>query len=157
MDGIPVGWKGQNQRPTESDRIVLASRSQLVVPAMPPGKGRSMNLAEAIKKHTDWKIKLRSAITNHETVDAATISRDNACEFGKWLHGDGRAAYGHRPGFANCVSAHAAFHLEAGKVAAAINAKKYDEAKAMLAIGTQFAGLTGTVSAAIANLQKEAA
>ena len=79
-----------------------------------------MNLNEAINKHTDWKIKLRAAINNKETVDAATLSRDNACELGKWLHGEGKTAFGQRPSFAKLVAAHTAFHLEAGKVATAI-------------------------------------
>ena len=116
-----------------------------------------MNLSEAINKHTDWKIKLRSAINNGETIDATALSRDSACELGKWLHGEGMAKFSRCASFSNCASAHAGFHVEAGKVATVINAKRYDEAKQMIAPGSKFAEATSIVIDALAKLQKEAA
>jgi len=35
-----------------------------------------MNLDRAIEKHTQWKIKIRSAISNQETLDVSLISKD---------------------------------------------------------------------------------
>ena len=53
-----------------------------------------MDFNEAIKAHSDWKMKLRSAIQAQTTLDAATIARDDCCVLGKWLHGESRAQFG---------------------------------------------------------------
>lgn len=115
-----------------------------------------MDLDSAIGKHAEWKLKLRSAIAKQETMDAATISKDNCCELGKWLHGEAKAKLGQLKSYSDCVAKHAAFHVEAGKVAATINAKKFVEAEAMLASGTPYNAASGTVGVAIMQLKKEA-
>jgi hypothetical protein len=46
-----------------------------------------MNLDNAIATHARWKLKFRGAISAQETLDAATIGKDDCCEIGKWLHG----------------------------------------------------------------------
>ena len=53
-----------------------------------------MNLDEAVKKHIEWRAKFRLAIVKKEQMDAATISKDNCCEVGKWLHGEGKSRWG---------------------------------------------------------------
>ena len=50
-----------------------------------------MDLNQAIEKHAEWKVKFRSAIVKKESMDAGTISKDNCCELGKWLHRIGGA------------------------------------------------------------------
>ncbi len=114
-----------------------------------------MNLDTAIQAHAQWKMKLRSAISRCETVDAATISADNCCELGRWMHGEGRARLGRSPVFAECLTLHAAFHREAGRVAMAINGRRYDEADAMLASGTPYSEASSAVGAALIRLKRE--
>lgn len=115
-----------------------------------------MSLDTAIQKHVDWKIKFRSAITKKETLDAATISKDNCCEFGKWLHGDGKTQYGKLDSFKTCLSKHAAFHIEAGKLASAINAGKFAEAEATLGSNSSaFSTISSEVVTSIMRLKKE--
>ena len=115
-----------------------------------------MDLVSAIAKHTEWKTKFRGAITKKEQMDVATISKDNCCELGKWLHGEGKTQYGRLASHAECMQKHAAFHVEAGKVASAINAKKYTEAEAMLGGGTSYSQISSDVGVAISRLKKEA-
>lgn len=115
-----------------------------------------MDLNQAITKHAEWKVKFRSAISNQETLDAETISKDDCCELGKWLHGESKAKYGKFASYSDCVSKHATFHVEAGKVAKAINAKKYAEAESMLGAGTPYSTISGAVGGAIMHLKKEA-
>jgi methyl-accepting chemotaxis protein len=114
-----------------------------------------MDLDHANMAHAQWKVKLRSAISAKEAMDTATISKDNKCEFGQWLHGDAKAKFGHLSSYGKCVAAHAAFHIEAGKVATLINAKRYDDAAAMLGMGTPFAESSGNVTTAIFAMQKQ--
>jgi methyl-accepting chemotaxis protein len=115
-----------------------------------------MDLSQAIAKHAEWKTKFRKAISGKEMMDASTISTDNCCELGKWLHGEGKAKYGSLGGHAACLGKHATFHVEAGKVARAINAKKFGEAEAMLNGGTLYAAASNAVGVAIMQLKKEA-
>ena len=116
-----------------------------------------MNLDDALKAHGDWKVKLRTAIRDRQQIDAATLARDNACPFGQWLHGGAKTQYGKLKSYANCLDKHAAFHREAGKVAAAINAGRFAEAEKMLDGGTPYAFASSAVGGAILGLRKEAA
>ena len=114
-----------------------------------------MDLKQAIVKHTEWKTRFRTAISKHETMDAETISKDNCCDLGKWLHGESKQKMGKLVSHAECVSKHALFHTEAGKVAKAINAKEYTEAEAMLNPDTPYWNASTAVALAIMHLMKE--
>jgi len=114
----------------------------------------TMNLDSAIKAHAQWKMKFRSAITAKETMDAATIAKDDCCEIGKWLHGEGRAACGAKPEFVALIERHREFHREAGKVAAAINARQFDLATRMIDGATPFANASSTVGVVILALKR---
>ncbi|MBC3861549.1 CZB domain-containing protein [Undibacterium jejuense] len=115
-----------------------------------------MDLNNAIAKHSEWKTKLRSAITRKETLDASTISKDNCCDLGKWLHGEAKSSFGHLAAHSDCVKKHAEFHVQAGKVASAINEKKYTEAEAMIEAGTPYTKASSAIGVAILHLKKEA-
>ena len=113
-----------------------------------------MDLNDATKAHAESKVRLRNAIANQERLDVATISADNCCALGKWLHGEARSRYDQRPAYRECVTAHAAFHREAGAVAKAINAGDYGRASTMLNLGTPYSAASGNVVAAIGALKK---
>ncbi len=112
-----------------------------------------MDLNLAIQKHAEWKYKFRTAMEKHEPMDAATIAKDNCCEIGKWLHGEAKAKHGHLASYAKCLSAHAAFHIEAGKIAALINSQKKEEAERMLSSGTPYHEASKRVGIAIIELK----
>lgn len=114
-----------------------------------------MDLNNAVEKHGEWRMKFRAAIANKETLDAAAISRDTGCEFGKWLHGEAKTQYAHLAGYAQCVRNHAAFHVEAGKIAALANAKKFTDAQKMLGIGTPYALASTEVGSAVFALKNQ--
>lgn len=48
-----------------------------------------MNLDTAVQTHALWNTKLRNAISKREQMDLITLSRDDCCELGIWLHGEG--------------------------------------------------------------------
>ncbi len=98
-----------------------------------------MNLTDAINAHTDWKIRLRGAISDRASLDVQVIARDDCCEFGDWLHGNARDRFGALPAHQECVVAHAKFHRCAADVAEAINAGEYSKAERMLDAGTAYA------------------
>ena len=115
-----------------------------------------MDLDSAIQKHAEWKMKFRSAIAKQESLDVATIAKDNCCDLGKWLHGEGKSQYGSLGSHADCLVQHAKFHVEAGRVAQAINAKKYADAENMMGSGTPYSTASNVVASAIMKLKKEA-
>ncbi|MBR7782681.1 CZB domain-containing protein [Undibacterium luofuense] len=115
-----------------------------------------MDLDNAVAKHAEWKVKFRKAITAKEQLDADTIAKDNCCDLGKWLHGESRTKIGGLASYKDCVSRHANFHVEAGKVAKLINKGAYSEAEKALDAGTSYATASSAVSLAIGKLKKEA-
>lgn len=114
-----------------------------------------MDIDSAIAKHAEWKVKFRGAINAQQTLDAATIAKDNCCDLGKWLYSDGKTSLAQFPAYANCVAKHKAFHQEAGKVAAAINARNYKVAEQMIDSGSAFMDASKSVAVALVNLRKE--
>jgi methyl-accepting chemotaxis protein len=115
-----------------------------------------MDLQEAIRAHSEWKTKLRGAITAKSTLDVATISRDDCCLLGKWLHGESSPLYGLLNSHVTCMKKHALFHQEAAKIATNINAKRFADAQRMLEIGGPYAAASNEVVFAIDALKREA-
>ncbi len=112
-----------------------------------------MDLNVAIQKHAEWKFKLRNAVHSKTVLDAQSISKDNNCEFGKWLHGEARLFLGSHKSYPNCVAEHAAFHLAAGSVARAVNAGQKEQVEKLMAAGSEFAERSKKVAVAIVELQ----
>jgi hypothetical protein len=115
-----------------------------------------MDLDKAVGAHADWKVKLRVAIANHQTIDAEKLSSDCQCELGLWLKGEGRGAHGSSPSFGACVEAHSSFHRAAGAVARAINSGDYAGAERQLDAGSPFAEASSAVAVAVRRLKREA-
>lgn len=82
----------------------------------------------AIESHQDWKQKLKAAILSGEALDADTIRKDDCCQLGKWLHGEGRILYGNKNEYFDLCRKHAFFHKLAGVVATSINTGRVEMA-----------------------------
>jgi len=115
----------------------------------------TINLDDATKAHVDWKTKFRVAIHKQDTMDAATIAKDNCCELGKWLHGEAKTRHSEVAAYPVLVTRHAAFHVEAGKIAALVNAKKFAEAELALQGDTPYGKASQSVGQAILQMRKE--
>jgi methyl-accepting chemotaxis protein len=118
-------------------------------------KEQFMNFDEAIMKHAEWRMKLRTAMVRKEKLDAMAIGRDNNCELGKWLHGEGKTQAARLPSFDACVAEHRAFHAEAGKIASLINQGKYEEAEKLLAAGSEYSRISTSVGGRLIRLKHE--
>ena len=129
-----------------------SSRQELVTDS-----SGDMNLDAAIEKHAEWKVRLRQAISKEEQLDAASISKDNCCQLGHWLYGDGKSNLGHSAEFQRLITAHRDFHAEAGRVAEMINARRYSEAEQALQKGSKYIAASDTVRDAIYALKKRTA
>ncbi len=114
-----------------------------------------MDINLAIRAHTDWKARFSSALSQKEQLDAACVAADDCCALGKWLHGDGKSSIGATKRYQECVKRHAEFHKEAGKVATAINQKRYTDAMGMMDDGTPFATTSAAVVETMLALKSE--
>jgi methyl-accepting chemotaxis protein len=109
-----------------------------------------------VASHAYWKEKLYDAITNKEMLDVETISKDDCCELGKWLHSEEvHPQISHLQSYHNLIEKHAAFHIEAGNVARMINTKKYDVALRLLDCSSAFERASIAVIADIFALKAE--
>lgn len=116
-----------------------------------------MDLTDAINAHTDWKIRLRGAISDQCALDVDTIARDDCCELGRWLHGPSKERFGALPAHGECLASHARFHRCAADVAATINAREYVKAEQMLSAGSRYALASRAIVLAIEALRRQCA
>ncbi|MBQ0930136.1 methyl-accepting chemotaxis protein [Ideonella alba] len=116
---------------------------------------QDFSLDKAVRAHVEWRTKLRNAAMQGEQLDIQTVSRDDACPLGGWLHGEGRHRCGQLPSFTALVSEHAGFHRQVGAVARLVNAGQSDQAIAAMDGGTPFAEATQSTVRLIRQLMHE--
>ncbi len=65
-----------------------------------------------------WKEKLNSTLdgSSTERYEVSTVSQDNLCVLGKWLHGPGKKYYSRLPEYDALKRVHREFHLCAADV-----------------------------------------
>jgi methyl-accepting chemotaxis protein len=114
-----------------------------VAEAVPPA---DFDFDQAIEAHRQWKVRLRQAIAEHARLDSDTLCRDDQCPLGRWIHGAGGQAWGHRPTFVALLDKHAEFHRTAGEVAVQINAGQYAQAERLIGSGTAFSQVSTEVA-----------
>ncbi|TJZ73007.1 CZB domain-containing protein [Chitiniphilus eburneus] len=112
-----------------------------------------MDLYQAIKAHGEWRWKFRMAIGKGDRLDTHSISSDDRCPLGQWLHSEGKRHYANLPAYTECLHQHAVFHREAAKVAQTINAQRYDDAELMLLPGTPYSNSSVAIGTAIIHLR----
>ncbi len=115
-----------------------------------------MNLDEALSKDEELKTKFQNAVTAKAPLDAVIIGKTDRCVLGNWLYGEGERKYQFLKGYKPCVEAHAAFHLQAGKVVRQINGGEYEDAQAMIADGSAYSKAFVALDAAVKQLKKDA-
>jgi len=77
-----------------------------------------MDLDHAVLAHQQWKSRLNQFLggTLQEKLDPAIVGRDDQCELGKWIHGNGSKALHQEAEFQHLQQCHAKFHRKAGEV-----------------------------------------
>ncbi len=71
---------------------------------------RSLDFTMVKTAHRSWRLKLRNFLDGRENLTAEKISSHRDCELGKWLYGDGGAAYGHLAEFGELEEKHQQMH-----------------------------------------------
>ncbi|MGO9483926.1 MAG: CZB domain-containing protein [Rhodomicrobium sp.] len=116
-----------------------------------------MNLDEAVKAHSAWKMKLSVYLRHPDhSIDPAEAGNDDHCPLGKWLQGDGKKLSG-LPEYKTLVSEHARFHRAVGRVVEQANAGKNVQEESMLGSDSEFADASRNIVQAIVQLKRKTA
>lgn len=113
-----------------------------------------MNFDDAIAAHIKWKVRLNQFIdgTGTEQLVSANVCKDNLCDLGKWIYGDG-AKYNTASHYKDLVSKHANFHRCAADVVKKVEGGDKAGAKSLLA--GPFSVASKETVTAIMELKKE--
>jgi len=109
--------------------------------------------AEAIGKgvaaHAAWKARLRAAVSSGKfEVPSATVSRDDQCEFGKWLYGlSGKETQTEH--FSAVKRLHARFHEEAAKVVTLATSGEMGKAEEAIGVQGDYTKASGELTQAM--------
>ncbi|WP_082053861.1 chemotaxis protein CheW [Methyloterricola oryzae] len=113
-------------------------------------------LENAVQAHTRWKTRLRAALDGAgEKLDPAVVGRDNACDLGKWIHGEGGDQYSDMSAFGELKTAHAKFHRCAAEVVRRNEVGDKKAAEKLLGPDGEFAAASSVTIRAIKRLEKE--
>lgn len=111
-----------------------------------------MNFNDALVAHTNWKNRIKSFIDHQEPLDAIAVAKDNNCDLGKWIYGEG-AKYSSLPEFQVVKTKHAQFHQTAAETIRKASGLPKDEALALLGFGSAYSSASAGCVHAISELQ----
>lgn len=108
--------------------------------------GLKEEIGQAIAAHGQWKVKFRDFMAGKLDLDASVVGKNDQCQFGKWLEGEGRKLM-QKGDYDEIYRLHSEFHKIAGGVVS--KKKSGDAAGAQKDLEPQ-----GTFTAASAALTK---
>ncbi len=115
-----------------------------------------MDFGDAIRAHVEWKLRLRMLLDGQgEPMSRDVVARDDACELGRWIHGQGRV-YLEDPAYAELKEAHARFHQAAAEIVRLAEGGDQQRAVASLETG-EYSKRSAAVVAAIMRMRQVAA
>lgn len=117
-----------------------------------------MDFDEAVRAHSDWKMKLAMYLRKRDgSFKPDEVCQDNRCVMGKWIHGEGRAAFGSRPSFGALRDKHARFHREAAEVVRCADAGQSVSEEVAIGANSAFARASAEVVDAVRKIKLEIA
>lgn len=112
-----------------------------------------MNFDEAIRAHSDWKMKLGTYLRNPDgSLKSAEISPDNKCPLGQWIYGEG-AKFSTLPEYEILRTEHAKFHKEAAQVVTKADSGQNVTEEVALGANSGFAKASSSVVSAIMKMK----
>ncbi len=113
-----------------------------------------MDFEKAIRAHVQWKSKLIAYIANpNHSVNAATVAKDDSCELGKWIHGEGQK-HSKSPEFAKLVTDHARFHSAAADIVRKADAGQHVSQEVALGAKSDYASASTAVISELMRLNR---
>ena len=111
-----------------------------------------MNFDQVIFAHSDWKNHFKHYLEGKEKLDEQTVAKDNVCELGKWLAGEG-ARHAQLPEYRDLKEKHTQFHLTAAQAVRESHKLPKEQSLKLVDIGTPFAKASVACVLAISKLK----
>lgn len=116
-----------------------------------------MDFDGAVRAHSNWKMKLSGYIRNPDhSLKAVEVARDDTCELGCWIHGEG-GAFASAPEFAALKAAHSRFHKAAAEIVRRADAGEAVSADVALSATSPYAKASMEVVQAVMAMKRKAA
>lgn len=113
-----------------------------------------MDIREAIRIHLQWKVELEWMLCGKQPLEPQRLAQVDACEFGRWLHGEARSLYGEAPALQQAVQEHARFHAVCSEVADCIQDGRREQAARLLSPGGDFSRASHAIVEALDDLAR---
>jgi hypothetical protein len=114
-----------------------------------------MDLDNAISVHVQWKSKLSAFIARPDnSLNADSVAKDNQCELGQWLYGEGRA-HSKLPEFAQLTVNHARFHKAAGNLIQKVQSGESVTEEIALGSKSEYAAASNAVVGSLMSMKKK--
>lgn len=105
----------------------------------------TVEFTAALGAHATWKSKLQAAIEVGKCDHTvAEVRRDDACQFGRWLHATPGLLQDQR--YTTVKALHSRFHEEAARVLAMALAGEKEAALAEVAVGKPFSAISAALT-----------
>jgi hypothetical protein len=105
------------------------------------------------RAHAEWMAMLREFIYGNGDMEPEHVARDDQCEIGAWLYGDGKR-YRHLQEYENAREVHAQLHCHAAHVVILVRVGRRTEAAANIAQGGELRKLSSTLVKAFTRLNR---
>ena len=105
------------------------------------------------RAHAEWMAGLREFIYGNGHMEPEHVSRDDKCEIGAWLYGDGKR-YRHLREYEDAREVHAELHRHAGDVVILVRTGRRTEAAADIAPGGRLRKLSSALVKAFTRLNR---
>jgi methyl-accepting chemotaxis protein len=110
----------------------------------------------AVRAHSDWKMKLSAYIRRPDrSLRAVEVARDDVCELGCWIHGQGRHLAGAKE-YAELKSSHAEFHRTAADIVRRADAGERVSEEIALSATSPYSNASSHVIQAIVAMKRRA-
>lgn len=114
-----------------------------------------MDLDDAIKAHSAWKLKLSSYIRNPDkSLKPEDVCLDNKCDLGKWIYGEGKK-FESLSEFSTLKVEHAKFHKCAAEVIKKADAGQSVSEEVQIGGSSEFSKASSAVVTAILLMKKK--
>ncbi len=113
-----------------------------------------MDFDHALRKHSEWKVKLRSTLAKRDhSLNPAEVALDHKCMLGQWIYGDG-ARHFKLPEFTKLKYEHSRFHQVAAEVVRKANAGKSVAAELEPCSSSEFSHASAAIIRAIIDMKQ---
>ncbi len=112
-----------------------------------------MNFDEAIRAHSDWKVKLSLYLKKPDhSLKSGDIQIDSKCALGQWIYGEG-GKYSQMSEFQTLKAEHAHFHRAAAQVVQKADAGQNVGDDVAIGSASEFGKASSTVVSAIMHMK----